>query len=200
MDNEKEKALENLAEMVRNLTASPLYEFRVKHGYSSVFGEGDINALIMLIGEAPGEREAKSGRPFVGASGRFLDELLGSIGTPRESVYITNIVKDRPPENRDPTPQEIDLYAPFLIQQIEIIQPRVIVTLGRFAMDFILKLFDMAEYGKKISHLHGRVLNAQSTDGKVSIIPLFHPAVALYNQNSRAILEKDFQILRQFLE
>jgi DNA polymerase len=200
MNEERLKALESLAEEVRNFTSSPLYEFRVQNGYSSVFGEGDVQASIIFIGEAPGEREAKTGRPFVGASGRFLDELLLSLGIPREKVYITNIVKDRPPENRDPTPQEIDLYSPFLIKQIEIISPRVIATLGRFAMDFILKLFGMPEYGMKISQLHGKVLEAKTADGRISVVPLFHPAVAIYNQNSRTTLEKDFQILSQFME
>jgi DNA polymerase len=200
MNEEKTKALEDLAEQVRNLTDSPLYEFRKKNGYSSVFGEGDIDAQIMFIGEAPGEREAKTGRPFVGASGKFLDELLRSIGVPRQNVYITNVVKDRPPENRDPTPREIELYAPFLRKQIEIIQPSVIATLGRFSMDFILNYFNMPEYGSKISMLHGKLLEAQTTVGKIKVIPLFHPAVAIYNQNSRATLEKDFQVLRQFIE
>jgi uracil-DNA glycosylase len=200
MDDEKTEALNRLAEQVRNLTASPLYDYRVKNGYSSVFGEGDAHSQIMFIGEAPGEREAKTGRPFVGASGRFLDELLRSVGIPREEVYITNVVKDRPPENRDPTPQEIELYSPFLMKQIEIILPKVIATLGRFAMDFILKQYEMREYGGKISQLHGKVLEARTDDGKISIIPLFHPAVAIYNQNSRTSLEKDFQILRQFIE
>jgi DNA polymerase len=200
MDDGKSKALDNLAEQVRNLSTSPLYEFRVQNGYSSVFGEGDIGAQIMFIGEAPGEREAKTGRPFVGASGKFLDELLRTVGIRREKVYITNIVKDRPPENRDPTPQEIELYAPFLMKQIEIIQPKVIATLGRFAMDFILKQYEIPEYGGKISQLHGKVLEAHTPGGRISVIPLFHPAVAIYNQNSRTTLEKDFQILKQFLE
>lgn len=200
MEDEKAKQLDRLADQVRNLTASPLYDFRRKNGYSSVFGEGDINARIMFIGEAPGEREAKTGRPFVGASGRFLDELLHSVGIPREKVYITNVVKDRPPENRDPTPQEIQLYSPILMKQIEIIQPKVIATLGRFAMDFILKQFEMPEYGGKISNLHGKLLEAQTQNGKIVVIPLFHPAAAIYNQNLKSTLENDFQILRRFIE
>jgi uracil-DNA glycosylase len=200
MTTQKTEQLDQLAERVRNLRSSPLYDFRVKNRYSSVFGEGDIDARIMFIGEAPGKREAMTGRPFVGASGRFLDELLRSVGIPREKVFITNIVKDRPPENRDPTSEEIDLYAPILMQQIEIIQPRVIVTLGRFSMDFILKKFGMPEYGQKISTLHGKVLEANTPDGKIAVVPLFHPAAAIYNQSLKSTLESDFQILKKFLE
>src|SRR5690606_35954044 len=129
MDDPRAIQLAALGEEVHNLTTSPLYAFRQTHNYKPVIGEGRADAAIMFIGEAPGESEAKSGRPFVGASGRVLDELLASIGLDRSEVYITNVVKDRPPENRDPSPQEIALYTPFLIRQIDIIQPRVIVTL-----------------------------------------------------------------------
>ena len=164
-----------------------------------MIGEGDLNAAVMLVGEAPGEREAKTGRPFVGASGRFLDELLASIGVGRPGVYITNIVKDRPPENRDPSPEEISLYTPFLLRQIEILQPRLILTLGRFAMDFILELFDLPERGRKIGELHGKPLAAQAAYGPVTIVPLYHPAVALYNQERRETLLDDFKVVKQFL-
>jgi DNA polymerase len=152
----------------------------------------------MFIGEAPGEWEAKSGRPFVGASGRLLNELLQSIGLRREDVYITNVVKDRPPENRDPTVQEIRLYMPFLVRQLEIIQPKVIVTLGRFAMDFIFDLFQMPEKGQKISKIHGQLFHAQTPSGDIAVIPLYHPAVALYTTAQRQTLADDFQILKQF--
>jgi DNA polymerase len=196
MSAEKEKQLEELAESVKKLNTSPLFDYRQKNGYSSVFGEGDVNSRVMLIGEAPGEREAKTGRPFVGASGKFLDELLESAGIRRSNIYITNIVKDRPPGNRDPSPAEIETYAPFLLRQIEIIQPKAIATLGRFAMDFILKHFEVPEYGQKISDLHGKRLEGQGSYGKIAIIPLYHPAVALYNQSLRETLKEDLQILK----
>jgi uracil-DNA glycosylase len=191
--------LEQIAEEIRNLTISPLYPLRKEKGYLPVIGEGELSSGIMLIGEAPGEKEAKTGRPFVGASGRLLDELLDSIGAQRQDVYITNIVKDRPPENRDPSPEEIRLYAPFLLRQIEIIQPRVILTLGRFAMDFILELFDLPEKGRKIGELHGKPLTAQTTYGPVAVVPLYHPAVALYNVDRRETLMNDFKSVKQFL-
>ncbi|HEX6386546.1 MAG TPA: uracil-DNA glycosylase [Anaerolineae bacterium] len=158
MAKDKAAQMEEIARAIRDLEESPLYDFRKENDYSAVIGEGDADADIMFIGEAPGEQEAKSGRPFVGNAGNVLDALLESIGLAREDVYITNVVKDRPPENRDPTVAEIELYAPFLARQIEIIEPKVIATLGRFAMDFILEQFDMPEKGQKISQMHGKVL------------------------------------------
>lgn len=192
--------LRQIRDEVLNLTESPLYEFRKSHDYRPVIGQGNHYASIMFIGEAPGENEAKTGVPFCGASGRVLDELIASIDLKREEVYITNIVKDRPPENRDPNKKEIELYSPFLVRQINIIQPKVIATLGRFSMEFILTLFDMPEKTQKISQLRGKVLQGQADFGPLSIVPLFHPAVALYERSKRAILDEDFQVLRQFIE
>lgn len=195
----KAAQLKQIADEVGNLEASPLFMYRQAQHYLPVIGEGNIDAQIMFIGEAPGEQEAKRGRPFVGASGRFLDELLQSIQMQRADVYITNIVKDRPPENRDPTQAEIRLYAPFLLRQIDLIQPRVIVTLGRFAMDFILEQFEIAERGQKISALHGQLLQAQAPYGPLAVVPLYHPAVALYTTERRQTLLDDFQVLKQFV-
>jgi DNA polymerase len=191
--------LEEVAGEIQALASSPLYRFRVDKGYHPVVGEGNPQAIVMFIGEAPGEWEAKSGKPFVGASGRLLNELLESIELARMDVYITTVVKDRPPENRDPTPAEIALYTPFLVRQIEIIQPRVIATLGRFAMDFVLALFDLPAKGQKISRLHGQPLPAQTSYGEVVVMPLFHPAVALYNTGQKQTLADDFQKLRSLL-
>jgi len=198
-ENNKVERLAVLAQAVDELSASPLYAYRQENNYHSVFGEGDAEANVLFIGEAPGEQEAKKGRPFVGASGRMLSELLESIGLAREDVYITNVVKDRPPDNRDPRPDEIELYAPFLVQQIDIIQPKVIATLGRFAMEFVLAQFGLAQEGQKISQLHGRPLETEAGYGRVTILPLYHPAVGLYNRSQRDILEQDFQVLQKFL-
>jgi uracil-DNA glycosylase len=199
MSESKSVRMERIAEAVENLTHSPLYEYRTENNYKPVIGDGDLDANIVFIGEAPGENEAKSGKPFVGAAGRVLSELLESIGVKREDVYITNIVKDRPPKNRDPKPDEIDLYKPFLREQIEIIRPKVIVPLGRFSMDFILDLFDMAEKGQKISALHGKVLQAKTPYGEIAVVPLFHPAVGFYNQNQREDLRNDIKSLVPFV-
>jgi len=198
--DDRKEAMEQIAAEIKNLTASPLYEYRVQKGYFPVTGEGALDAKLMFVGEAPGEREAKTGRPFVGASGKVLDELLGGIGLNRSDIYITNIVKDRPPENRDPTVEEIKLYAPFLMRQIQLLQPQVIATLGRFSMDFILAQFRSPEAGKKISILHGKPLKGQASYGEIDIVPLFHPAVALYNLDRRKTLDEDFQALKRHVQ
>lgn len=197
MDKKTEK-LKNILDKVWNLKESPLYEYRRKNKYYPVIGEGNHGAKIMFIGEAPGRNEAETGRPFCGAAGRILDELLKSIGLDRKEVYVTNIVKDRPPENRDPEPLEIKLYAPFLEEQIEIIKPNVVATLGRFSMKFILEKYNLPEQSQAISALHGRILKADTSFGHINIIPLYHPAVAIYSAKSKDTLKKDFEILKEY--
>lgn len=196
----KQDELEQIAAELENLTESPLYDFRQENNYNVVVGEGDLDADILFIGEAPGAQEAKSGRPFVGASGRVLADLLESIGLSRDDVYITNVVKDRPPDNRDPRPDEIELYAPFLRRQIELIQPEVIATLGRFAMEFVLNLFDVPQHGEKISDLHGQPLGVRTSYGDIVVVPLYHPALALYRRDQRSIVEADFQVLKRYVK
>jgi DNA polymerase len=198
MGEDRADWLQQIADEVRNLKESPLYAFRQEHGYSPVIGEGNPHADIMFIGEAPGAQEAKTGRPFVGNAGRVLDDLLASIGLQRRDVYITNVVKDRPPENRDPRAGEVSLYAPFLVRQIEIIRPRAVATLGRFAMEFALNQFSADGKGGKISELHGQVLNGQAPYGDVSIVPLYHPAATFYSEDVKETLQRDFQILKRF--
>lgn len=196
----RKERMGSVEERLIGLTDSPLYEYRQTNGYHAVVGEGSLDAQIMLIGEAPGEREAKSGRPFVGASGKLLDELLATIGLKRQEIYITNVVKDRPPENRDPTPEEIVLYAPLLREQIEIIQPRVVATLGRFAMTFVMEFLEVPHSQiPKISDLHGQVLQGRASYGPVAVVPLFHPAVALYSSQRKGTLIADFEALRGFI-
>jgi uracil-DNA glycosylase family 4 len=146
MDFKTEK-LKEIKDEILNLKESSLYAYRTENHYFPVIGEGNHDAHIVFIGEAPGENEAKTARPFCGASGRILDELLASIDLDRKSVYVTNIVKDRPPGNRDPLPSEIALYGPFLMRQIEIIQPKVIATLGRFSMQWVLEQFKSESAG-----------------------------------------------------
>ena len=177
---------------------SPLYDYRVKNKYFPVIGEGGHSAKIMFIGEAPGKNEAETGRPFCGAAGYILDELLQSIGLDRKEVYVTNIVKDRPPLNRDPLPEEIEYYGPFLDRQIEIIKPEIIATLGRFSMTYIMKKFGLESELKSISTIHGKIFSAETSYGKIKIIPLYHPAVAIYNNNTKETLKKDFEILKSF--
>ncbi len=194
MASKKEK-LKKIREQVWNLEESSLYKYRKKNSYYPVLGQGNHDADIMFIGEAPGRNEAESGIPFCGAAGKILDKLLNSVDINREDVYITNIVKDRPPGNRDPKPGEIELYAPFLVKQIRIIKPQIIATLGRFSMEFVMKLFGLEDKLDKISSLHGRVFEAQAQYGTINIVPLYHPAVAIYNRNQFPTLKSDFEIL-----
>jgi uracil-DNA glycosylase len=149
-----------------------------------VFGEGNIDCAVMFIGEAPGANEDRERRPFVGRGGQLLDRMIGSIGWKRGDTYITNIVKRRPPDNRDPLPAEIEAYKPYLSRQIEIIDPRVIVTLGRFSMNYFLP-------EAKITRDHGRVL---LVDGRI-IFPVYHPAAALRATNMMETLAADFKKL-----
>lgn len=194
-DNRTE-LLRQIRDEVWNFKESPLYAERVRNRVYPVIGEGSHHAEIMFIGEAPGRTEAQTGRPFAGAAGKLLDELLASIGVPRPDVYITNVIKDRPPQNRDPLPEEIGLYASFLDRQIEIIQPKIIVLLGRHSMRTILEKFELDAMIGPISKLHGAVLDAEAPYGSITIVPMYHPAAALYNPELKQELLKDFQNLK----
>lgn len=152
-------------------------------------GEGSAHSQIMFIGEAPGKVEDETGKPFVGPAGKFLDQLLSSIGLVRNDVFITNMVKCRPPENRDPEPEEIECCKPWLDKQIELIDPKVFVPLGRYAMAKFTP-------GLKISQAHG---SAFKRSGKVYFI-MYHPAVALYNGSMRKVLLEDMQKLKRVLD
>ena len=198
MSTDRTELLRAIRDELLNLSESPLYEYRQRNDFYPVIGQGSHHADIMFIGEAPGKNEAETGRPFCGASGRVLDELLESIALDRQDVYVTNILKDRPPNNRDPLKAEIDLYAPFLERQIDIIQPKIIATLGRFSMEFILRYFGAYQSGQRISQLHGQVIHVRTSYGRAAVVPLYHPAAALYNASQRATLEQDFQTLTRF--
>jgi DNA polymerase len=155
---------------------------------NAVPGEGNADADIMFIGEGPGFYEDQQGRPFVGASGKFLDELIGSIGYDRRKVFITNIVKCRPPQNRDPQPDEIEACDKYLQEQIDIIDPKVIVTLGRHSMQ---RYFP----GEAISRVHGQ---PRRKDNRI-VVPMYHPAAALHQGSLRKVIEADFAKLPDFL-
>lgn len=154
-----------------------------------VFGEGNPDSEVVFIGEAPGKTEDEQGRPFVGAAGKFLDEMLHSIDLDRGDVYITNIIKYRPPDNRDPQPDEISTFMPYLLQQVDVIAPKLIATLGRFSMNIFLP--DL-----KISQVHGQ---PKRIKGRV-FLPLYHPAAALYNGDQRQVLLDDFATIPRVLE
>ena len=176
--------LNQIASEVRVCQKCPLAATRIK----AVPGEGPHNAEVLLIGEGPGFNEDKQGRPFIGASGQFLTELLAGAGYKREEVFITNVVKCRPPENRDPQPKEIEACSEYLQRQIALINPKVIVTLGRFSM---------AHYfpGAKISAIHGQ---AKMMDGR-AIVAMFHPAAALHQPALRESITNDFRKLKEII-
>ncbi len=160
----------------------------------AVPGKGSASAEILFIGEAPGKKEDESGVPFVGAAGKFLDEMLSSISLKREDIYITNIVKYRPPDNRDPSPEEIAACREWLSEQIQIIQPKIIVTLGRHALEHFIP-------GEKISLVHGQAFHRVFPDiGEQVFFVLYHPAAALYNGSMRATLLEDFKKIPRVLE
>ncbi len=190
----KDELMKKLEEKIRNCRRCPLGQLRT----NAVPGSGSYDAEIMFVGEAPGYWEDQKGLPFVGRAGRVLDELLEGIGLSREDVYITNIVKCRPPGNRDPTEEEIKACSPYLDRQIDIIRPRVIVPLGRHSMGYILRKFGFEP--EPISKIHGKVFETGTLFGRILIMPVYHPAVALYRPALKEELQKDFQRLKNLLK
>jgi len=188
----KQKSLEQIRADILNTNICPDL---AKTAKQIVFGDGNPDASVVFIGEAPGKREDEQGIPFVGASGKLLSEFLESIGIDRSQVYITNIVKYRPPDNRDPSDQEKQEFLPFLYAQLKTIEPSVVVTLGRHSTNCFLP--DL-----QISNIHGQLTEVSiggSVNMKLQIFPMYHPAVAIYNQNRRAELQEDFNKLRAIL-
>ena len=193
-------SLEKIEKDLTDLKGSVLYKLRIKNDWNPVLGEGSANADVMLIGEAPGKNEAEQGRPFCGASGRVLDNMLESAGLKREEVYITALVKDRPPNNRDPKKNEIELYAPLLDRQISVIKPRIIVLLGRFASRYVMGKFGLGDKFISMSKTHGSVFEAQAEYGKIEVMPVYHPAAALYSTKGKKAVEEDFKKLKELLD
>jgi uracil-DNA glycosylase len=182
---DQEQELEKLNVEVRACPNCRLSQTRTR----AVPGEGPSNAEILMIGEGPGFHEDKQGRPFIGPAGRFLNELIESIGLTREQVYITNVVKCRPPENRDPAPDEIAACAPYLSRQVALLKPKIVVTLGRYSM---------AQYfpGQSITRIHGQ----PKRDRETIIFPMFHPAAALHRQELAGTLRQDMLKIPALLE
>ncbi|PSO44194.1 uracil-DNA glycosylase [Candidatus Saccharibacteria bacterium SW_7_54_9] len=180
---------QKLAEIADRISQDNICPELAEHATQLVFGDGNPDADIVFIGEGPGKNEDQQGRPFVGAAGKFLDEMLEQIDMARGEVYITNIIKYRPPDNRDPRPDEINAFMPYLLEQIEVIEPQLIATLGRFSMNVFLP--DL-----KISQVHGQ---PKRVKGRV-FLPMYHPAAALYNGDQRTMLMDDFAIIPSVLE
>jgi len=182
----KQQLLDELKQRIEKADVTPELKAQATQ---LVFADGNADADIVFIGEAPGKNEDLQGKPFVGAAGKFLNEMLEMIGLQREDIYITNIVKYRPPNNRDPEPAEKQEWLPYLQEQLAIIKPKLIVTLGRHSMDVLLP-------GLKISQVHGQPKRYM---GHV-YLPLFHPAAALYNGGMRQTLIDDFALIPAILK
>jgi len=191
--NQIEKDLRKIRNEVLDCKKCSLYKTRIY----PVVGEGNHQAKIVLCGEAPGFNEDKTGRPFYGGAGKILDELLGSVKIKREEIYICNILKCRPPNNRNPQKEEIKACTPYLERQIEIIKPKIIGALGNYATAYILTKYGFKEEIQGISKIHGEIFETKTSFGQVKIIPFYHPAVVVYNQNMKRELEKDFKILKK---
>jgi uracil-DNA glycosylase family 4 len=192
---DKQASLQEIANEIRN---NNICADLAAQALNLVMGDGSLDADIVFIGEAPGKNEDEQGLPFVGAAGKFLNEMLAEAGMSRDDVYITNVVKYRPPNNRDPLPEEKAAFLPYLLRQLEIISPKAVITLGRHSMEYFLP-------DAKISEVHGRVVHKRviyhdKTEHEWLIIPLYHPAAALYNGSMRQTLIDDFVKAAKFVE
>uniref|UniRef100_A0A7C4BEB6 Type-4 uracil-DNA glycosylase n=1 Tax=Ignisphaera aggregans TaxID=334771 RepID=A0A7C4BEB6_9CREN len=185
---------QSLEEAIKKCNRCPLYRSRK----NAVPGEGDKNAHIMLVGEAPGATEDEMGRPFVGAAGRLLTMILESLGVKRESVYITNVVKCRPPGNREPRDEEVEACSPYLESQILLLKPRVIVTLGNVAGKKIFALGGHSWNG--VMKMRGKIFNLNMLSLSMLVIPTLHPAAALYNPQLRSLFEEDMKLTKKVVE
>jgi len=188
--DERREALVELYQEARGCTRCSLHKGRTR----VVFGAGNADADLMFVGEAPGQQEDLQGLPFVGRAGKLLDQLLGEVGLERADVFITNVLKSRPPGNRDPQLDEIDACKPYLHKQVELIEPRVICTLGNFAT----KLLTRSQRG--ITSVHGRPQVRELGGRAARVFPIYHPAAALRSTNTLAELREDFQRLPALLE
>ncbi len=186
MNTTKQKSLD---EITADMLESGMCAELAKTATNIVPGEGDPDADIVFIGEAPGRKEDLSGKPFIGAAGKFLTELLDGIGLKREDVFITSIVKYRPPNNRDPKPSEKEESWPYLLRQLRVISPKIVVTLGRHSMGYFVP-------NQTITEAHGNLIEG----GEWPVMPVYHPAAALYNHNLKVVLQEDFAHLAAALK
>jgi len=191
---ENKESLEELKREIGDCRRCDLWKTRTH----LVFGDGNPNAKVMLIGEAPGFYEDKEGIPFVGAAGKFLNKLLESVSLKRKDIYIANILKCRPPKNRDPLPEEIEACSPFLDRQIDIIKPKIIICLGRFASKYILDKFGFSD-ADSISKIHGKIFVSNTPFGILKIIPMYHPASALYRNELKEVLLSDWSRIKDLI-
>jgi len=192
---EKTKLLKEIKDEVVTCQKCPLSATRTL----PVIGAGSHDAHIMFIGEAPGANEDATGIPFCGRAGKILDEIIDSIGLKREDVYICNVLKCRPPGNRDPKPEEKVSCVDYLKKQIEVIQPRIICSMGNHATGFIFEQFGLSDKLVGISKIHGQTFDSLSFSYPVKIVSLYHPAVATYNSKMKEVLLEDVKVLKKFI-
>ena len=190
MDPQADEGLRAVAEKIRECRRCPLCEAR----NNPVPGEGGFRKGIMFIGEAPGKNEDEKGRPFVGKAGELLNELLDSIGLTRDDVFITNVVKCRPPNNRDPAPEEVNACSPFLEKQILVLKPKIIVALGRHAWKWVCE--HMGIPYESLSKARGKIYRSNTLlYGTIDVMPTYHPAAAIYRKEILPLLKEDFRKL-----
>lgn len=190
----KEERMRKLSEEVSNCQLCGLCEGR----QNPVLGEGNLDAKVMFIGEGPGRKEDELGRPFVGAAGKVLDRLLVHIGLGREYVYIGNVVKCRPPNNRRPSSREIEACTPHLERQLGIIEPRIITLMGNSAIHHLMKRFGLKLL--PIGEVHGKPFEVEAPWGRVILFPMYHPAAAIYRRQLERVLEEDFESLKRIMD
>jgi uracil-DNA glycosylase family 4 len=195
----KEAALKAIRSDLMAATDSPLYSVRQANRFFPVLGDGNPDATLLFISEAPGLNEAREGRPFFGQAGAVLNEMLETIGLTREQVYVTNFVLDYLGEKREPTAAELAYYAPFVERIFAVIQPAAIIAMGGVAARALLTRFQQPEAKHKISQIHGKLMPVQAEWGTVHIVPTYHPAAVLYSASWKTWLREDFQKLRVFV-
>ncbi|MCD6431565.1 uracil-DNA glycosylase [Candidatus Bathyarchaeota archaeon] len=187
----KQNQLALIAQQILNCRKCPLHKTRK----NPVPGEGNPQAKIMFIGEAPGYWEDVKGKPFVGAAGKFLDTLIAILNLSRKDIFITNVLKCRPPKNREPSPNEVQQCTPYLDKQIRIIQPKFIITLGNYSTGYILSKAGLPFNG--ITQAHGKFYETTILNLHVTVFPTFHPAAGLYSGRYKKLLQQDFQLLKK---
>jgi len=189
-------------ELLREKTLDNLHDNLSKDAQNLVFGKGNPEAPILFVGEAPGEKEDEQGIPFVGRAGKELDKLLNQIGLTLDDIYIANVLKYRPPQNRDPLPDEIERHKPYLIEQIKIIKPIIIATLGNYSTKLLLADFDVKQMKqiRGVTQIHGKAHNVDFGGQKSMLIPLYHPAAMLYRPQYRPQLEDDFKEMKNIIQ
>lgn len=188
------ETLEDIKKEILNCKKCPLHLTKTKY----VPGVGSSNSGIVFIGEAPGREEDLKGEPFVGSAGKLLTELLLSVGLTREEVFICNVLKCRPPNNRDPLPEEVNVCGNYLIRQLNVLKPELIVCLGRHSASFVFELFGLPF--TSITKLCGKVFEVENWNKKVKILPLYHPAAVLYRAQLREEYERQFKIISELFE